>query len=162
VKPISEWTDDELRDLIARPGRATWPQDFPAEVLRLRAMQVRHNSEMEAYCRYQREATARAEKAEADAAYGRAARVADWQARSLAAEAEIEEWKRIVRGWEQTHEQHRRAVGFPTNELIDRMRKAEAALARVRALCDAAAVWTEQGYGWTTVDEIRAAIEGEH
>jgi multidrug resistance efflux pump len=65
-----------------------------AEIERLTAFQVRHNGEIESYCRYAREA--------------------------------------------------------------------EAALARVRDLCDAAAVWTEQGYGWTTVDEIRAAIEGDN
>jgi chromosome segregation ATPase len=72
VKPISEWTDDELRALIDHPGRSTWPRDFPDEVLRLRAMQSRHNGEMEAYCRYQREAAARAEKAEAELAAARA------------------------------------------------------------------------------------------
>jgi outer membrane murein-binding lipoprotein Lpp len=66
VKPIAEWTEAELRALIDHPGRSTWPRDFPDEVLRLRAMQSRHNGEMEAYCRYQREAAARAEKAEAE------------------------------------------------------------------------------------------------
>jgi hypothetical protein len=88
VKPISEWTDDELQSLIDHPGRSTWPRDFPDEVLRLRAMQSRHNGEMEAYCRYQREAAARAEKAEAELAAARAeAEELAWQA-SCAVEAE--------------------------------------------------------------------------
>lgn len=42
--------------------------------------------------------------------------------------------------------------------VVDRAERAEAALARVRALCDEAAIWTEQGYGWTTVDEILAGL----
>jgi hypothetical protein len=152
VKPISEWTDAELRDCMDRFQAPDYGNALAAQVLRLRErirLEAAVNDDL----------ARQIEQAEADAAYGRAARVADWQARSLAAEAEIEEWKRIVRGWEQTHEQHRRAVGFPTNELIDRMRKAEAALARVRALCD----YTEadlRNEGTVSIQKIRAAIEG--
>lgn len=39
--------------------------------------------------------------------------------------------------------------------------KLDEALSRVRDLCEEAAVWTEQGYGWTTVDEVRAAIDDQ-
>lgn len=136
MKPIAEWTDDELRDLIARPGRATWPQDFPAEVLRLRAMQVRHNSEMEAYCRYQREATARAEKAEADRE--------TWCARAERA-AET-----------------RNLLYAENIKLGEALEKAEAALARVRALCDEAEGRTTAYSFIVHTAQIRAAIEGEH
>jgi chromosome segregation ATPase len=132
VKPISEWTDDELRALIDHPGRSTWPRDFPDEVLRLRQVESRLRSNLEDCARRNRD-WARAYGKELDAREAAEAEL-----------AELRQWKALADKW-----------AIDPAGAVQRAEKAEADLAAARAKARELRTFAEE------VEEVRDELRLE-
>jgi small-conductance mechanosensitive channel len=130
------------------------------------------------------DATARAEAAEREKRYIDLAhsavlqRCEEAEARLAEVEAERDYWQDISAGNENVAANFRAklaAVEAERDELRDSLiaewnakrefaamaKRAEARLAAVRDLCRREARWTEQGFGWITVDDVLALIDQE-